>query len=330
LNMRVVVTALAVLLLAVSGEAWAFGPSPTLRSTRQLRHASRLAAVVEGHQLSTTTTTSVQSTSSSSQNLRVAKSRVVHPTTKSPQQRRLSQRALCLLPMVLVVAAPAVASEVPKLPQLLEGVPGGVLFQATSLVFLSEIGDKTFFIASILAARASRVLAFAGAFGALALMTVASVVIGQIFHSVPDSLTRGIPVDDYVAVLSFAYFGVKSIAAAFSDEVDGLQTELEDAERELASKSLDKGRGLGVVAEAFALTVAAEIGDRSQITTIALSAAQNPYVVTVGACLGHGLATGIAVIGGAFISKFVNEKQISLIAGVLFIVFAATTLFALF
>jgi len=221
---------------------------------------------------------------------------------------------------------PALAAEPLVAPFLRES--SGVFLQATSLVFLSEIGDKTFFIASLLAARASRVLAFAGAFGALVLMTVASVVIGQIFHSVPESLTRGIPIDDYVAVLSFTYFGVKSLMAAFTSDGDGLADELESAEEEL--KNAKEQQGFGVVAEAFALTVAAEIGDRSQITTIALSAAQNPYVVTLGACLGHGLATGIAVLGGAFISKFVSEKQISLIAGLLFLLFAATTLVALF
>ena len=61
------------------------------------------------------------------------------------------------------------------------------------------------------------------------------------------------------------------------------------------------------------------------ISTQALSAAQNPYFVCAGACLGHGLATGIAVVGGAFISKYTNEKTVGLIGGVLFLLFAFTT-----
>jgi len=56
--------------------------------------------------------------------------------------------------------------------------------QSTSLIFISELGDKTFFIAALLAARASKLLTFAGCAGALALMTVVSVLIGQIFHQV--------------------------------------------------------------------------------------------------------------------------------------------------
>lgn len=62
--------------------------------------------------------------------------------------------------------------------------------QSTSLIFVSELGDKTFFIAALLAARASKVLTFAGCAGALAIMTVVSVLIGQIFHQVPTGITR--------------------------------------------------------------------------------------------------------------------------------------------
>ena len=104
--------------------------------------------------------------------------------------------------------------------------------------------------------------------------------------------------------------------------------ELADAEDVLSKNdvlSRTQGKALKLAGEAFALTVAAEIGDRSQLATIALSAAQNPYIVCGGACFGHGLATGIAVIGGSFISKFTSEKTVGLIGGVLFLIFAATT-----
>ena len=51
-----------------------------------------------------------------------------------------------------------------------EGVVSGFL-----LILFSELGDKTFFIALLLALKQSQVLVFAGTFGALAVMTVISV-----------------------------------------------------------------------------------------------------------------------------------------------------------
>ncbi|KAL1557259.1 GDT1-like protein 1, chloroplastic [Salvia divinorum] len=56
------------------------------------------------------------------------------------------------------------------------------------LIFLSELGDKTFFIAALLAARNSAAVTFIGTFGALAVMTVISVVLGRTFHYVDDIL----------------------------------------------------------------------------------------------------------------------------------------------
>ena len=43
------------------------------------------------------------------------------------------------------------------------------------LILFSELGDKTFFIALLLALKQSQALVFAGTFGALAVMTVISV-----------------------------------------------------------------------------------------------------------------------------------------------------------
>ncbi len=106
-------------------------------------------------------------------------------------------------------------------------------YQAFSLVFLSEIGDKTFFVAALLAAKLSRFISFVGSLGALAVMTVISVVIGQVFHAVPSELANGIPLDDVAAVLAFTYFGVKILSEAFESDGKGksaMDEELEDAE----------------------------------------------------------------------------------------------------
>jgi putative Ca2+/H+ antiporter (TMEM165/GDT1 family) len=222
---------------------------------------------------------------------------------------------------------PAAAAQGAGAVQSLGAFSDAAWAQALSLIFVSEIGDKTFFIAAILAARASRILTFVGCGSALAFMTAASVAIGQIFHAVPDSFTRGLPLDDIVATLAFLFFGVRSLldAAAVEDDGAGIQEEREDAEKTLAETDGINASGWNLVREAFVLTTVAEIGDRSQIATIALSAAANPVAVFFGGTVGHLICTGMAVLGGAFISRYLSERAIGTVGGVLFIGFGVTT-----
>ncbi|KAH6774144.1 hypothetical protein C2S52_002904 [Perilla frutescens var. hirtella] len=202
------------------------------------------------------------------------------------------------------------------------------------LIFFSELGDKTFFIAALLAARNSAVVTFIGTFGALAVMTVISVVLGRTFHYVDDILpfrlgNADLPLDDLAAVCLLVYFGVTSLLDASSS--DGLKAEEEQKEAELAVSELS-GSGAGILSAAntvfstFLLVFVAEWGDKSFFSTIALAAASSPLGVIAGALAGHGVATLLAVLGGSFLGTYLSEKTIAYIGGTLFLVFAAVTL----
>ena len=92
------------------------------------------------------------------------------------ERRTLGAVALVLLPIALaddaVVAAAAASS----------GVTGfGEAFMASiGVIFGTELGDKTFFIAAIMSMRHPRFTVWFGAVGALAAMTVLSTIVGHV------------------------------------------------------------------------------------------------------------------------------------------------------
>ncbi|KAL3695109.1 hypothetical protein R1sor_008760 [Riccia sorocarpa] len=197
------------------------------------------------------------------------------------------------------------------------------------LIFFSEIGDKTFFIAALLATRKPGAAVFSGTFGALAVMTVISVILGRAFHYVDELLpsfgeTR-IPWDDLAAVVLLVYFGVSTLIEAASMEESKQEEEQQEAELAIAGVGAN-GAVAGTVAATFALVFVAEWGDKSFFSTIALAAASSPLGVVTGAVAGHGAATLLAVLGGSFLSNYVSEKVIAYVGGALFLVFALVTL----
>eukprot|EP00536_Pseudo-nitzschia_multiseries_P008098 jgi/Psemu1/325065/estExt_fgenesh1_pg.C_2000012 len=210
-------------------------------------------------------------------------------------------------------------------------------YQAFSLVFVSEIGDKTFFMAGLLAMKTSKLISFLGSMGALFVMTLISVLIGQTFHAVPagfgEGFLGGLPLDDCAAILAFAFFGIKTLQEALTMEEGEsiMDEELAEAEEEVeASDTTKQSTIVARILSIFGLVFAAEFGDRSFLSTIALSAAQNPFSVAAGAIAAHAVATGIAVSGGAVLAKYLSEKVIGIIGGTLFIVFAITTALGIF
>uniref|UniRef100_A0A2M4CH13 Putative dual specificity protein kinase splb isoform x2 n=2 Tax=Anopheles darlingi TaxID=43151 RepID=A0A2M4CH13_ANODA len=82
-----------------------------------------------------------------------------------------------------------------------------------------------------------------------------------------------------------------------------------------------------IFAQAFTMTFLAEWGDRSQLTTIILSARENVYGVIAGGVIGHSICTGLAVIGGRMIAQRISVRTVTLIGGVVFLLFAVSALF---
>ncbi len=68
---------------------------------------------------------------------------------------------------------------------------------AFSLIFLSEIGDKTFFIAALLAMKLGKWISFFGSVTSLAVMTVISVGIGAVFSRVRRELVVSSAADNH-------------------------------------------------------------------------------------------------------------------------------------
>jgi putative Ca2+/H+ antiporter (TMEM165/GDT1 family) len=224
---------------------------------------------------------------------------------------------------------------------------------STMMIIATEIGDKTFFIAAVLSMRNSRFVVFTGAVSALVCMTILSTMMGLVLPSIlPKQYTH------IIGGILFLYFGIKliydsrSMSDKVSDELEEVEEELlqhnkKDDEADIessptggnvnsnsttkptspTSSSAGESDNKKILMQSFLLTFLAEWGDRSQIATIALAAAKNPYGVTIGGCIGHSLCTGLAVIGGRMLASKISEKTVSFWGGSIFLVFAIHSLF---
>lgn len=198
---------------------------------------------------------------------------------------------------------------------MLEAFTKGLL-----LIGISELGDKTFFIAMILSMKHSRKLVLLAAIAALGVMTVLSVLVGQVASLLPKIY---IQIAEFILFLGF---GIKLLyEASRMHGIIGNAENIKEANAEVnaAERQLPKYKNIFIIFfEAFLLIFTAEWGDRTQIATIALAAGNNPLAVSAGAILGHTICAAIAVTSGRVLSKRISERQLTFAGGFLFFVFA--------
>ncbi|XP_060812443.1 transmembrane protein 165 [Bombus pascuorum] len=216
-----------------------------------------------------------------------------------------------------------------------------------SVIVVSELGDKTFFIAAIMAMKHPRLTVFIGAISALALMTLLSVIFGYAATIIPSVYTY------YISTALFALFGLKMLRDGYKMSATEAQEELEEVQSDLRKRedeyeketasTLVQDPETGVIRkatkisalmllsriflQAFTLTFLAEWGDRSQLTTIILAAREDVYGVVIGGILGHSFCTGLAVLGGRMIAQRISVRTVTIIGGLVFLLFALTALF---
>ncbi|KAH7888431.1 hypothetical protein F5I97DRAFT_1804089 [Phlebopus sp. FC_14] len=236
------------------------------------------------------------------------------------------------------------------------------LFRSFTMILFSEVGDNTFFIAAILAMRHPRLVVFAGAFGSAFVMSILSAAMGHLLPSlIPKQWTQ------FAAGVLFLVFGSKMVMEGrrMKDGIEKTQEEMQEAEEEIERdddgtgssgiplQRIEEGEVHGprsckpvktsgwaegarnfcniilgpVFVQAFFLTFLGEWGDRSQIATIALGAADNIYLVILGTVFGHAFCTALAVLGGRYVSTKVSVRHVTLGGAALFLIFGVIYLY---
>jgi putative Ca2+/H+ antiporter (TMEM165/GDT1 family) len=222
---------------------------------------------------------------------------------------------------------------------------------AISMIIVSEIGDKTFLIAALMAMRHNRWVVFGAAFSALAVMTILSGIVG---HALPTLLSQRLT--QFLAAILFVVFGYKLLKEGLSMSKDmGIDEELAEVEEEIASSKLNEHMDIEagpqsnttpikravwyqefaenienlaslilspVFIQVFVMTFLGEWGDRSQIATIAMAAGSEYWIVILGATIGHGICTAAACIGGKLLAKKISIRTVTLGGSVAFFVFS--------
>lgn len=223
---------------------------------------------------------------------------------------------------------------------------------ATLTIFLSGFLDKSFFITAFMAFKYSKMMVFLGAFLSLTLMGYISVVMGE---TIPKYVSSTLI--DIVAISLFLLIGLKMLFEGMAMDKDGhgshshldeVQRSIgtgEDEERLVSAHPAEVTKELKLAdtdstastaqtaaapevnglfksfSEVFFLIFFAELGDRSQISTIYLTNNFNFSIVFTGVIISNIILTILAIFAGKVVADKISERSLTILAGIIFIGF---------
>jgi len=179
------------------------------------------------------------------------------------------------------------------------------MIKAMLLVVVAEMGDKTQLLAMAMASKYKARQVMLGVLIATVFNHGLAVIVGTYLSSL-------IPMDTVKLVAGFAFL------------VFGLWTLRGDSYDDDNKKKSKFGPVLTVTIAFFF----AEMGDKTQLMTIAIAADNNkPLLILAGTTMGMLIADAIGILGGAWMCKNIPDKYMKWIPGLIFLFFGTLTVY---
>jgi len=184
------------------------------------------------------------------------------------------------------------------------------------VILLSELPDKSMIATLVMGSRSDPLFVWIGSSGAFLVHTVAAVLAGRLLLFLPHTVLQ--------AIVSALFLGGALYLLLVPEKAVIDQGEKE-AESERAT-----GARLKVMATAFGVILIGELGDITQLMTVNLVAKYDDvFSVGVGAGLAFVADAALGAFTGRALLRIVPVRRIRLAGGLVFLGFAAVTLYNL-
>ena len=186
-------------------------------------------------------------------------------------------------------------------------MPIQTLLTSAGLVLLMELGDKTMLTTMCLSAQYRRPwLVLLATMIALATSSVIAVIVGYIL-----STTLPLGIITYVSGILFIGIGIYTLATANSDVPDTCDNP-------------------GTLFGMFSLVLLSELGDKSQLTILALAANSVLVImVFIGSLIGFLIVNSLGALAGDRVAARIPLRTVKIVVGLVFILFGALIVFGI-
>ena len=186
-------------------------------------------------------------------------------------------------------------------------------------IFVVELPDKTFLATLVLATKYRPILVWLGVGAAFAVQTTVAVLLGSAASLLPQSLVHS------VALAMFLIGAIVLLREGLSHH----RASLAEGEEEFGADA-QPATGFRAVLASFLILFAAEWGDLSQLLTISLVARyEAPVAVFIGALSALLLVSGLAVLAGRTLLRYIALHWLHYVGAAVCLVLALLTFFEL-